>query len=185
MIIIIIIIIILFYLWRRRAPQLLLPDSSSSPPLSLSPSVSAGRSWNPPARPEREQGGKGGDGGDQRPRDHARAVTAAASRAPSPRSTSNNPAARGSGTLVRRRPPGPGACAGARRARSPGQVCGAPRGARWGVRHPVSSLPSGATARAHAREALWVVFCFVFFASLSFPLHLVSFHHPPTPTDPD
>lgn len=106
MIIIIIIIIILFYLWRRRAPQLLLPDSSSSPPLSLSPSVSAGRSWNPPARPEREQGGKGGDGGDQRPRDHARAVTAAASRAPSPRSTSNNPAARGSGTLVRRRPPG-------------------------------------------------------------------------------
>lgn len=122
MIIIIIIIIILFYLWRRRAPQLLLPDSSSSPPLSLSPSVSAGRSWNPPARPEREQGGKGGDGGDQRPRDHARAVTAAASRAPSPRSTSNNPAARGSGTLVRRRPPGPGACAGARRARSPGQV---------------------------------------------------------------
>ena len=89
-------IIILFYLWRRRAPQLLLPESSSSllfQSLSLSLSVSARRSWNRPARPEREQGGRGGGGSDdQRARDHARAVTAAAShRAPSSRSTSNNP----------------------------------------------------------------------------------------------
>lgn len=105
-----IIISILFYLWRRSAPQLLFPESSSSPPLSLSlPQSLPGARGTGRARPDQKENraGGGGGGGDQRPRDHARAVTAAAScRAPSPRSTSNNPAARTPRTLVRRRAPG-------------------------------------------------------------------------------
>lgn len=142
-----------------------LPSSYSlNPPpppllfLSLSPSVSARRSWNQPARPEREQGGKGG-GGDQRPRDRARAVTAAAScRAPSPRSTSNNPAARGARALVRRRPPGPGGCA-ARGALAValGATAAGPHEARdaaWATRPAFRCEAGQPAAGVHAQEAL-------------------------------
>ncbi|XP_047589050.1 uncharacterized protein LOC125102189 [Lutra lutra] len=129
-----IIIIISFYLWRRKAPQLLLPESSSSsPPLSLSlPQSLPGACGTSRARPDLKENRAGGGGGDQRPRDHARAVTAAAScRAPSPRSTSNNPAARAPRTLVRRRPPGLEA-ARARNALALGAQSMGPCGARRG-----------------------------------------------------
>ncbi|XP_059018514.1 uncharacterized protein LOC131824505 [Mustela lutreola] len=131
----IIIIIISFYLWRRKAPQLLLPESSSSsPPLSLSlPQSLPGARGTSRARPDQKENraGGGGGGGDQRPRDHARVTAAASCRAPSPRSTSNNPAAQAPRTLVRRRPPSLEA-ARARNALALGAQSMGPREARRG-----------------------------------------------------
>lgn len=158
--IIIIIIIISFYLWRSRAPQLLFPESSSSsPPLSLSlPQSLPGARGTSRARPDQRENraGGGGGGGDQRPRDHARAVRAAAScRAPSPRSTSNNLAARAPRTLVRRRPPGLEAARARNALALWAQSVGTLRGATWGVSRGPNRLLSRPATRAHAREGFF------------------------------
>lgn len=86
------------YLWRSGAPQLLLPESSSLLPVSLSLSLSlclslarsrspqsGGFTWNQRGRPDQPENRAGSGGGDQRPRDHARAVTASAPSLPPPR----------------------------------------------------------------------------------------------------
>lgn len=137
---------------RSRAPQLLLPESSSPPSflsfslslclslaLSLSFPLSLPGSLVEPAGPSGKRRA-GGGGGDQRARDHARAVTASASRrAPSRRSTSATLASQ-AGAQAR------GRAGGARPSGRARARPGLPTGARRGGKE--QALAQG-SARAH------------------------------------